>query len=48
MYGGNIACIPVNIPTKFSLNWLKISHILGYTLTCGQLQDIGQLLGQSL
>ena len=45
MYGGNIAYIPVYIPTKFVLNRLKI---IGHTLTCGRLQGIGRLLGQSL
>ena len=48
MYGGNVAYVPVNIPTKFGLNRLKISRVIGYTLICGRLQGIGRLLGQSV
>ena len=48
MYGGKVACIPVYIPTKFGLNWLKISLVRGHTLNSGRLIGPGRLLGQSL
>ena len=36
MYGGKVAYLPVYIPTKFGLNLLKISQVIGHTLTSGQ------------
>ena len=37
MYGGSVSYIPVYISTKFGLNQLKISQVIGHTLTCGRL-----------
>ena len=48
MYCGKVAYIPVHIPTKVGLNWLKISQVIGHTLTSGQVIGPGRLLDQSL